>query len=148
MSVELKQDISIHSKQKPLLILPTGSLQIQDKVIIQGRAWLVQEQDFITTPGISYYSLTSTTASKTTEEQDSYIESYSEDYSIDQNTFTPNTNITVPTESGYFRSDIAQIKIVSRNSSQVVFQIPFGVDQVTISTKKEGVVVQTTYRVQ
>ena len=116
-----------------------------DKIVIKNRPWLVQEYDDISNPGITYYSLTPTTVSKTDREETSYIDNEHQKFESTEG-IGHNINLTVPTENAYFKYNNSNIKVISRSANEVVFCLPFGVDEVTIDTKQEGKVVTTTYR--
>lgn len=147
---------TIESRQKPLLVLPANILEYEDTVVIHGRPWLVQEYDSISSPGLIYYSLTPTTApqrlTKRGTSTDSYIvkkQSQTTDLILEP-TLEPETqnmliaynqDITVTTESGYFRYSDKGIKIKKHTATEVVFCLPFGVKETTIETKREGEVV-------
>jgi hypothetical protein len=57
------------------LILANSDLKIGDKIMIKGRAWRIQEEDILSTPGISYFSLEATTMSKEVIEEAAAAES-------------------------------------------------------------------------
>ena len=64
LDVVLEKEVVWESPQKPVLVLPENVLNFRDKIVIKGRAWLIQEYDGISTPGLVYYSLKPTTISK------------------------------------------------------------------------------------
>lgn len=145
INVALKQNVSIVSRQKPVLIMPSGSLSRGDKIIIKGRPWLVQESDEISTEGVGYYSLTSTTVSK---DEGQKIIRAQDQYSIDQETTHCGDNITVSTEDGYFICDNPNIEIVQRAQNKIIFIMPFGTNSVSVSVKENGSIVQKTYKAE
>lgn len=163
IGITLEENAAWDSNQKPVLVLPEHVLGFEDKIVIKGRPWLIQEYDTISTPGLVYYSLTSTTVSKQIAEEnagkDVYIERKDEDLKININetpisTFTDdyvrvaaNIDITLPTERGVFKTSNSNIQIKKRTANQVIFSIPFGVNEVTIYTQQQGDEVVTTYRV-
>lgn len=163
IGITLEQDAAWNSNQKPVLVLPEHVLGFEDKIVIKGRPWLVQEYDAISTPGLIYYSLTSTTVSKEIAEEnqgkDVYIERKDEDLKIhiDENPISTltgdsirvaaNIDITLPTENGYFKTSNTNIKIKKRSVNEIIFSIPFGINEVIIKTKQEGDEVVQTYRV-
>lgn len=163
ISVSLDKDAAWSSGQKPVLVLPEHVLGFEDKIVIKGRPWLVQEYDAISTPGLVYYSLTPTTVSKHVAEENKdkevYIEHKNEDIKIEIleepiSTFRGNTistaanlDLTIATEGAYFKSSNNNITIKKRSMNEVIFSIPFGIKEVTITTKKRGDEVTTTYRV-
>lgn len=164
LDVSLEQQVVLESPQKPILVLPENNLEFGDKIVIKGRAWLVQEYDNISTPGIVYYSLKPTTVSKdTTAEninEEVYVEKKSEELPIiidepiqtydlrDEGLIvSANKPITVSTEGGYFKTNNKNIKIQKRDRTNIVFTIPFGIQEVKIETIEKGDIVEKTYRV-
>lgn len=162
LDVVLEKEIVLESPQKPILVLPENILDFQDKIVIKGRAWLIQEYDAISTPGLVYYSLKPTTISKevVTEniDKDIYVEKHetvestiidtpTSTFNSDEIIVSPNIEISLETENGYFVPSNKNIKIHKRNSTKVVFSIPFGIAKLTIDIKEKGDIVQKTYRV-
>lgn len=152
INVKLENKVLIESQQKPILVLPENVLSFEDKIMIGGRAWLVQEYDAISTPGLVYYSLRPTTMSKNANQIEKAVK---ENISINEeviNTSTyayisANQDIELNTEGGFFNTSNSNIKIKQRTSSKIIFSIPFGIEEVTIQTKKKGDIVEKTYRV-
>ena len=64
IETDLKYSSILISKQKPIIVLPGNEFSCGDKLVIGGRPWLIQESDFISSPGITYYSVMPTTISK------------------------------------------------------------------------------------
>lgn len=162
LDVNLEKEVVWESPQKPVLVLPEHVLNFRDKIVIKGRAWLIQEYDAISTPGLVYYSLKPTTISKEVIQEnfgkDVYIERYVEPsvVVVEQPIETRSNNhinisanipISLKTEDGYFKFNNNNIKVQKRTVSEVVFSIPFGVEDVTIEIKEKGDIVEKTYRV-
>ena len=164
LDVALEKEVVWESPQKPVLVLPENVLNFRDKIVIKGRAWLIQEYDAISTPGLVYYSLKPTTISKEVaaenEGKSIYVEKYenrkpeivvepSQTYDLRNNYIkvAANMPITVNTQYGYFQSNNSNIKIQKRTSDTVIFSIPFGVEEVSIEVKEKGDLVTKTYRV-
>ena len=162
LDVVLEREVVWESPQKPVLVLPENVLNFRDKIVIKGRAWLIQEYDAISTPGLVYYSLKPTTVSKEAVDEnigkDIYVEKFEEpEVAIVEKPITPfrqgaaqisaNMNITLATENGYFKSNNKHLKVVKHSSKEVVFSIPFGVEEVTVEIKEKGDIVSKTYRV-
>ena len=61
-------------------------------------------------------------------------------------TIGANIDIALPTENGYFKTSNQNISIKKRSRTEVIFALPFGVNDVTIQTKQKGDIVETTYR--
>lgn len=163
LDVVLEREVVWESPQKPVLVLPENVLDFQDKIVIKGRAWLIQEYDAISTPGLVYYSLKPTTISKEIVAENIGKEIYVEKHEkftptivempiqtlaeSGEITISPNIEVVLPTEGGYFATSNKNINIRKRNSTTVIFSIPFGVNNVVIETKEKGDIVSRTYRV-
>ena len=163
LDVVLEKEVIWESPQKPVLVLPENVLNFRDKIVIKGRAWLIQEYDAISTPGLVYYSLKPTTISKEVAAEntgkDTYIEKHEEPIiNVVENPISllseanvlhisPNVPITLSTEDGYFKTTNKNLKIQKRTASIVVFSIPFGISEVAVEVKEKGDIVTKTYRV-
>ena len=163
LDVVLEKEVIWESPQKPVLVLPENVLNFRDKIVIKGRAWLIQEYDAISTPGLVYYSLKPTTISKEVAAEntgkDIYVEKHEEPIiNVVENPISllseanvlhisPNVPITLSTEDGYFKTTNKNLKIQKRTASMVVFSIPFGISEVAVEVKEKGDIVTKTYRV-
>ena len=163
LDVVLEKEVVWESPQKPVLVLPENVLNFRDKIVIKGRAWLIQEYDAISTPGLVYYSLKPTTISKEVAAEntgkDIYVEKHEEPtINVVENPISllseanvlhisPNVPITLSTEDGYFKTTNKNLKIQKRTASIVVFSIPFGISEVAVEVKEKGDIVTKTYRV-
>ena len=163
LDVVLEKEVVWESPQKPVLVLPENVLNFRDKIVIKGRAWLIQEYDAISTPGLVYYSLKPTTISKEVAAKntgkDIYVEKHEEPIiNVVENpisllsedsvfNISPNVSITLSTEDGYFKTTNKNLKIQKRTASMVVFSIPFGISEVAVEVKEKGDIVTKTYRV-
>ena len=163
LDVVLEKEVVWESPQKPVLVLPENVLNFRDKIVIKGRAWLIQEYDAISTPGLVYYSLKPTTISKEVAAENTdkeiYVEKHEEPIvNVVENpisllsedsifNISPNVPITLSTEDGYFKTTNKNLKIQKRTASMVVFSIPFGISEVAVEVKEKGDIVIKTYRV-
>lgn len=163
LDVVLEKDVVWESPQKPVLVLPENVLNFRDKIVIKGRAWLIQEYDAISTPGLVYYSLKPTTISKEVAAENTdkeiYVEKHEEPIvNVVENPISllsedsvfhisPNVSITLSTEDGYFKTTNKNLKIQKRTASMIVFSIPFGISEVAVEVKEKGDIVTKTYRV-
>ena len=163
LDIVLEKEVIWESPQKPVLVLPENVLNFRDKIVIKGRAWLIQEYDAISTPGLVYYSLKPTTISKEVAAEnigkDIYLEKNEEPtINVVENPISllseasvfhisPNVPITLSTEDGYFKTINKNLKIQKRTSNTVVFSIPFGISEVVVEIKEKGDIVTKTYRV-
>ena len=161
LDVVLEREVVWESPQKPVLVLPENVLNFRDKIVIRGRAWLVQEYDAISTPGLVYYSLKPTTVSKEIVEEnngkDVYVEKHQEDsvriienpiqfFNEEYISISCNMDIELNTEDGYFKTTNKNIKIKQRTSSKVIFSIPFGIKEVAVEIKEKGDIITKQYR--
>lgn len=163
LDIALEREVIWESLQKPILVLPENVLNFRDKIVIKGRAWLIQEYDAISTPGLVYYSLKPTTVSKEVVEQninkEIYVEKFEKEevtiveqpiqtYSRNRETIvSPNVPITLKTQDGHFKTNNKNIKIQKRTEREVIFNIPFGIEEIEIEIKEKGDIVKKTYRV-
>ena len=163
LDVVLEKEVVWESPQKPVLVLPENILNFRDKIVIKRRAWLIQEYDAISTPGLVYYSLKPTTISKEVAAENTdkkvYVEKHEEPtVNVVENpisllsedsvfNISPNVSITLSTEDGYFKTTNKNLKIQKRTASMVVFSIPFGISEVAVEVKEKGDIVTKTYRV-
>ena len=163
LDIVLEKEVIWESPQKPVLVLSENVLNFRDKIVIKGRAWLIQEYDAISTPGLVYYSLKPTTISKEVAVEntgkDIYVEKHEEPIiNVVENPISllnedsvfhisPNVPITLSTEDGYFKTTNKNLKIQKRTASIVVFSIPFGISEIAVEVKEKGDIVTKTYRV-
>ena len=163
LDIVLEKEVIGESPQKPVLVLPENVLNFRDKIVIKGRAWLIQEYDAISTPGLVYYSLKPTTISKEVAAEntgkDIYVEKHEEPIiNVVENpisllsedsvfNISPNVPITLSTEDGYFKTTHKNLKIQKRTASMVVVSIPFGISEIVVEVKEKGDIVTKTYRV-
>ena len=147
LGIRNEQDTALESTQEPQITLPSNYLQYQDKIVLDGRAWIVQEYDSISNPGVTVYSLqTSTISKEETQDANSYIVNVVrakpevlEDEIVTEDFIAIGHNIpvTLTTENGYFKW-IGNLKVIKRSAQEVTFLIPFGVEEVEIAIKENG----------
>lgn len=147
LGIRNEQDTALESTQEPQITLPGSLLDFKDKIVLYKRPWIVQEYDSISNPGITVYSLQATTISKTEmQERDSYIVNVTraepeiaEETKVNETDRTVGHNIpvTIATEDGYLKYK-GNIKVIKRSAQEIIFSIPFGVEQVEISVKQQG----------
>ena len=155
LGIRNEQDTALESTQEPQIKLPAHFLDYQDKIVLDGRAWIVQEYDSISNPGVTVYSLQASTVSKDeTQDANSYIvnvtrvnpEVVTEEIEISDTAkeIGHNIPITLSTEGGYLKF-IGNIKVMKRTATEITFCLPFGVDEVEVSVKENGEVVSYHY---
>lgn len=142
-------------EETPLLVLPTNnSIDVKSEFVIEGKPFVVTEYDHITNKGITYYYLERGTIKKvkgtpeTIEEvvvvDNSEIIDQTDD--LDEPTLKAMMEYEFETEGALFSATPA-VEIISRTLKQIRFRVPFGINQVTITTKKDGLSVEKTYKV-
>lgn len=155
LGIRNEQDTALESTQEPQITLPAHFLDYQDKIVLDGRAWIVQEWDSISKPGITFYSLQASTVSKDeAQDRNSYIvdvvrvdpEVTTEEIDITDTAkgIGHNVPVTLTTEGGYLKY-IGNLKIMKRTAQEITFALPFGVDEVEVSVKENGEVVTYHY---
>lgn len=155
LGIRNEQDTALESTQEPQITLPGSLLDFSDKIVLNGRAWIVQEYDSISNPGITVYSLQTSTVSKDeTQDRSSYIVNVKEAVPevIDEEIIITPTEkgighhipITLSTEEGYLKYE-GNIKVIKRSATEIIFELPFGVDQVKVYVKENGQEVEYVY---
>ena len=163
IGLSLKKDTVLVSQQKPILVVAGQPLQFQDRIQIQGRGWIVNEYDSISTPGITYYSLMPSTVSKEViaeneqKNQDVFVEKYVEstlkvpeaEKIVEDNIieYAPNMQLSLNTEGSYFKPSVNSLKILKRSATNIVFEVPFGISEFTVDYSEKGAIKTQVYRV-
>lgn len=158
LNIKEEQETVLISKQNPMLTIPSAILDFEDKLVLQGRPWIIQEYDSISKPGVTIYSLKASTVSKEeTQKASSYIvkpergktEIITEEIDITDTDRAIGYEIPIilSTQGGYFKYN-APIRIIKRTGNMVSFVLPFGVDEVNVSVKQnDGIVTYHYYGV-
>ena len=98
---------------------------------------MVQEKDNFS--DVVYYSLVATTIAedKTYQSaQETQLQLQIKEPSLYNGTFTPETEIVFATENGVFNTNSSAVKILSLDEKEVIFTIPFGIDEVEITVQE------------
>lgn len=146
--------------ESPLLILPTNDLiTINSEFIIEGKPFKVVEYDHITNKGITYYYLERGIIKQLGDVEK--VEDVTIDIIEESNAHTQEEPTSEPedlvalrsmieytftTEMAFFTATPA-VEIIERKSSEIMFKIPFGIEQVAITTKKDGNEIERIYKV-
>ena len=130
--------------EAPLMIVPkTLGIQIGTSFTIEGKPWKVIDYDDITNSGISYlyiersYQKKSEIAQEPEEkifigEGETFEQSAAQEFSL-----KPMVEYTFSTEDGHFAST-PRVQVIKRTLKSVAFKVPFGIEEVTITTKDEN----------
>lgn len=124
----LQSNLNITDNDKPILILPqTEWMAVGAKLTISGKPYKIIDFDAITNSGIVYCSLDRDFASN-----------YEDVIEEEDNTavLTSGIETTLVTNFGYFHSDV-DVEILSKTYTLVKFIIPYGINEITITTKDE-----------
>lgn len=151
--------------ENPLLILPTNEeIDIRTEFIIEGKPFKVVEYDHITNKGIIYYYLERgiiRNEGDTIEIETIDIVSEEEKHSQESPVSEPGIGIMsvsneialrsmveyiFTTEMGFFATTPAVI-VINRKKTEVTFKVPFGVEEVAITTKENGIEIEKLYKV-
>lgn len=166
-SVRGSEDPSFEGRQllmpdeTPLLILPTNdTITVNSEFIIEGKPFRVIEYDHITNKGITYYYLergiirrTEAEANKTTtmsatqptiviQENQPVVQ----DQDSEQLILRAMVEYTFLTEDAVFSATPA-VELIQRKRNEIKFKVPFGIGEVAITTKIDGLNVQKLYKV-
>jgi hypothetical protein len=138
VDTELQQKINISDKEHPILIVPRHEwVKVGTKIIIGDKPWKIIDYDAITNPGIAYISLERNFFKKGTD-----VSEYGDDSCL-----KAGIEHTVMTQDGYFNSS-SPLTIKLRTSNKVVFEVPYGIDKITIETKNyNGIIHKQEYKV-
>ena len=146
----MKEDLAAISQQKPILVARQGRFNINDKVKVNGRPWLIIESDTISSSEIGYYSLKATTMSKDELQEDDTV--LGGDESIlaatldDRISVTTFQEVELPTEGGFYQSTckLIQLKVTS---DKINFKVPVGIKNFTVKIKQDGIIVERNFKV-
>lgn len=157
--------------EMPLLILPKNNALTINSIFFIGdeedkKPWKVIEYDSITNKGITYYYLerdfTRNEIEETqaenflfieedfTQEPDPMIQAFSfglEDSEENKElALRPLVDYYFSTEDAFF-SATPKIDVIKREKTKIHFQVPFGISEVAISTRTNGIDVEKFYKV-
>lgn len=162
VSVTLHQNAILTSDIKPVLVLPTGHITINDRIYISGRGFMVQEYDEISSPGIGYYSLVAATISKeelennqgknffiVKEKQETitYPDEPARENEEGIIEILPYHPIAIGTEEGFFESSLSMLEVLSIKEKEVEFIVPFGAPDFSITVQEDGQLVTINCKV-
>ena len=121
----LQGKINITDNEKPILILAQLPwIKVGAKLVITGKPYKIIDFDAITNDGIVYCSL-----DRDFIDNNEDIKEY-----IDTNALVAGREIVLNTNYGYFKSS-CDVDIISKSYTEVKFVIPYGINNITITTK-------------
>lgn len=127
LNTSLVEDIIIEDNEKPLLIIPYFDwIKTGIKINIKNYIWKIIDFDILTNEKIAYIYLDRDFNTK--------FEDIKEEKP--QNSIQAESDFEVNTFNSYFTSS-SPVKIVFRNNEKIIFKVPFGIDEITITTKNE-----------
>jgi len=130
----------LESKMNPVLILPKNE-DIQDNTTIKfvHQAWITEEEDSYTIPGISYFTIR---RGKNDVDPIDMAEEGEKDTS-----FYVNTQIELATEDGYFVCESPKVRIISRAATKVIVKF-ISVGNYTYNVKNNNEIVTKTIEIK
>lgn len=164
---DFENDELLLPQENPLLILPsTAPLEINSEFMIEGKPWRVIEYDKITNKGVGYFylerginytteevpeveiqSLVVPENETFTQEPEPMLRSFAAESSPnEEEALNAMIEYSFSTEEGYFVAT-PKVEIISRKNDLVKFKVPFGINQVSITTKLNGINVEKLYKV-
>ena len=137
VDTDFQQKLNVTDKEKPVLIMPAFDwLKIGLKIEVGGKPWKVIDYDTISNPGVAYISLVRDFFKKPSNIVERRMEA----------TLHAGIEYTFETQDGYFNSS-SPLKIKSRSATKVVIEIPYGVEEITVSVMEDGIVQDKTFKV-
>lgn len=145
---DLAESFGVDSKGESLLVIPsTVALGYNDNIIIGDQGWRVVKIDKLTNTGISYLTVEEFMQVNTTKVSDNEPETPVVPPIVPVlPQLSAGITYTFNTEEGFIKSS-SEINILERKSAFIKFIIPFGVSNITITTKEEGIEVPVAYKV-
>jgi hypothetical protein len=136
------------SNEEPFVIIPRSeNIKIDDNFTIDGKPWKIKDYDNITNYGISYLYLEKYFIENVIEEAEepeeeiivieNYEEVEQESLGEEDNILYSMTEYTFSTYMAYFASS-PKVEILERTRSSIKFKIPYGIENITISTKNSS----------
>lgn len=134
----LENKLNITDNEKPILIVPYNSwVVVGAKIIIDGKPFKIIDYDKTTNSGIAYCSLERDFISKQPDVAEP----------VYPHTLTAGISNSFFTQDSYFMTD-KKVDITKRTNNVITFVIPYGIDEITITTKDANSQLTTiTYRV-
>lgn len=137
----LEKEISLSDKERPMLVVPTFNWsKVGKTIVVNGKPWRITEVDATTNAGISYCSLELGWISKSEDIDETAVCTHFEDCVV------AGQEISFDTEEGYFAASDS-VEIIDIQQTKVLIKIPFGIENIKISTKQNGNIVENEYKV-
>ena len=133
----LQSNLNITDNDKPILILPAFSwVKVGSQLVIHNKPYKIIEIDAITNKGIAYCSL------------DRDFLSTQEDVAVSDEEFVLVAGIeqTISSQGGYLQTS-QKVEIVKRRDDSVTIIIPYGVDQIVLTTMSDHSFIEQAYKV-
>lgn len=138
---DLADNFGVESQGDAIIMYPSSiTLGLNSIISIQNKGWRTTKVDSITNIGVTYAALEEYSMpdiEKVSENEDSIPAA---------NPMIAGIIQEFSTEDGYIMTD-TEITIIERTDNLVKFIIPFGVVEITISTKNNGIITSETFTV-
>lgn len=120
----LQGSLNITDNEKPILVMPNFDwVSTGVKIVINGKPYKIVDFDGITNAGVAYCSLDRDFADRAPDIMSE----------IDEDTLIAGIEQEVDTNFGYFVAN-TKVEIVKKSNTKVRFIIPYGVEEITITT--------------
>lgn len=128
VDTQLQGSLNISDKEQPILILPSFEwVKIGAKIIIKNKPYKIIEFDAFTNEGIVYCSLSRDFIDKQADGAVPQLE----------NVLIAGIEQELDIKFGYFNTD-CKVDIVEKTYNKVKFIIPYGIEQIAITTKDDN----------
>jgi hypothetical protein len=138
------------SSQKPIIITKQNTnIKFNTRFIITDEVFVVNEIDKISNQGLYYLSIEKTTAYHDIDDLVNKVTEVVPPKQVEvlAGDITAGDNVTLQTNFGYavFSADV---DVVSKSATSIIFEAPIGVSQLTVLTKNtQGDIITTNYRI-
>ena len=126
----LEKNKIITPDQTGLLIVPSRSdLLIGTEIKLGNKGWKIKDYDSISNSGVSYIYMERSILENT---EDDILEPHEEEPQSN-NILNPMVEYNFDTQNAYFNTSVP-VNILQRSPFNIKFSVPFGIDEITITT--------------
>lgn len=149
----LAQHFGVQSTGEAFIIFPSSySMKNNDSFSINEKGWRVTYLDNTTNAGINYAALEEYNLVNTEKTSENEVETLIMPMAMtfaapEEKQILAGITQSFKTEGGYIKTD-KTVKITERTANLVKFIIPFGIDNIIIETKQNGIIVSESYNVR
>lgn len=135
--------------ERPIIVVPKNSAFVTGiSFMIENKPWIVNDYDNITNKGITYLYLEKYIVKNQTVLPIQPLMALGAAEALDETpTLIALVENTLETYGAFFAA-VPKVEILERKKNSVKFSVPFGIDEVLISTKNDsGQIIETYYKV-